>query len=413
MKKKWLILWLVLTLFLSTFLGTVAGFWAGRASLSSSPFLQSLNSRFFGSRLSDNQNQSGQAATDNTVAVVEKTSPAVVSVIVSKDLPNIQYYSPWSNSPDLFQQFFGQDFNQPAPQTAPNSGTQKQEIGSGSGFIVSADGLIVTNKHVVFDDQADYTVLTNDGTKYPAKILAKDPLNDLAILKIDAKNLPTLNLGDSSQLKVGQPVIAIGNALGEFTNTVSTGVVSGLSRSVTASNPEMASSENLVGLIQTDASINPGNSGGPLLNSAGEVIGVNVAVAQGAQNIGFALPINQVKASIESVKVSGKIVRPWLGVRYVMVTPDVVKAEKLSVDYGALLVPGASSAEPAVISGSPADKAGLKANDVILEVNGQKIDQNNILASVISGFKPGDAITLKIWRQGAAKDIKVTLEEMK
>ncbi len=345
------------------------------------------------------------------ISAVEKISPAVVSIIVSKDLPIIEkyYYDPFGS--DFFQQFFGDDFENffGVPQYKQN-GTEKREIGGGTGFIVSQNGYIVTNKHVVYDEEADYTVITNDGTKYDAQVLARDPITDVAILKIDGDNFPTVELGDSSKLKVGQTVIAIGNALGEFSNTVSTGVISGLSRSITAGGGGL--SERLSGVIQTDASINPGNSGGPLVNLAGQVIGINTAMAAGAENIGFAIPINEVKNTIKSVQENGRIVRPWLGVRYVQITPEIAKENKLNVDYGALIVRGEKRTDLAVIPGSPADKAGLEENDIILEVNGQKIDEKNPLVKVISQFKPGDEITLKILHKGEEKEINVTLEEM-
>jgi len=255
-------------------------------------------------------------------------------------------------------------------------------------------------------------VLMNDETKYPARVLARVSLSDLAVLKIDKQNLPTVELGDSANLKVGQSVIAIGNALGEFRNTVSTGVISGLARSVTAGGAGIGS-EQLINVIQTDASINPGNSGGPLLNIAGQVIGINTAMAQGAQNIGFAIPINEVKNTIDSVKRNGRIVRPWLGVRYAMVNKEVADANKLPVDYGAIIVRGQNQTDLAVIPGSPADKAGLQENDIILELNGRKITEKNPLANIVAKLKPGDEITLKVLHQSKEKTVKIKLEEMK
>ncbi len=348
------------------------------------------------------------------ISAVEKVSPAVVSIIITKDLPIIErYYSDPFGGSDFFRQFFGDDFGDffRTPQYR-RKGTEKREVGGGTGFIVSSDGYIITNKHVVLDEEAEYTVLMNDGSKYDAKVLARDPVNDLAVLKVDKKDLPTVELGDSSELKVGQTVIAIGNALGEFRNTVSTGVISGLSRSITAGGGGIGS-ERLIGVIQTDASINPGNSGGPLLNIAGQVIGINTAIAQGAQNIGFAIPVNEVKNTYESVKKYGKIVRPWLGVRYVQINKAIAESNKLDVEYGALIIRGEERTDLAVIPGSPADKAGLVENDIILEVNGKKIDDKNPLAKAIGKFKPGDEITLKVLHKGEEKEVKVKLEEMK
>ncbi|OGF18455.1 hypothetical protein A3I35_00610 [Candidatus Falkowbacteria bacterium RIFCSPLOWO2_02_FULL_45_15] len=341
------------------------------------------------------------------VDAVEKVNPAVVSIIITKDLPKLEqfYYNPFGDDP-FFRDFFGNDFLVPGTR---QNGTQKQEVGGGTGFIISAEGLIVTNKHVVTDEQAEYTVLMNDEKKYPAKALARDPVNDLAILKIDAKDLPTVELGDSSDLKVGQSVIAIGNALGEFRNTVSVGVISGLARSITAGGAGV--SEELTNIIQTDAAINPGNSGGPLLNIAGQVIGINTAVAQGAQGIGFAIPINEVKNSIETVKQEGKIVRPWLGVRYVRLTEDIATQNNLAITEGALVIRGEQRTDLAVIPGSPADKAGIAENDIILEVNGEKLTGKNILAKEVGKYKPGQEITLKVWHKGETKDVKVRLGE--
>ena len=340
------------------------------------------------------------------IKAVESASPAVVSIIISKDVPIIEQcpYNPFSDLPPEFQQFFSQqfEFNQPCQK-----GTQKQEVGGGSGFIISSDGLIATNKHVVLDEKADYTVFTNDGKKYSAQVLARDPARDLAIVKIKASDLPVVKLGDSSTLKLGQTAIAIGNALGEFRNTVSVGVVSGLARSITASGGGFT--EKIEGLIQTDAAINQGNSGGPLLNLKGEVIGINVAMASGAQNIGFAIPINQVKQGIESVKRSGRIISPYLGVRYLLVTPELAQKEKLPVDYG-VLVKGNEDGT-AVLTNSPADKAGLKAEDIILGINGEKISTDNPLASIIQRYSAGDALTLKILRAGKEISLQATLEE--
>jgi serine protease Do len=353
------------------------------------------------------------------INAVHKVSPAVVSIIISKNLPNLpQYNDPFGQ--DFFNQFFGNNFpgmfnqgqSQNNNQQNSSGGTTNQEIGGGSGFIITGDGYIVTNNHVIIDPAADYTVLMNDGKKYPAKVIAQDPVHDIAVLKINVNNLPTVQFGDSSNLQVGQSVIAIGNALGEFRNTVSTGVVSGLARSVTAGDAGIGS-EQLVNVIQTDASINPGNSGGPLLNIVGQVIGINTAIAQGAQNIGFAIPINEVKSTIDSIKKNGRIIQPWLGVRYVLINQAIAQANKLSVDYGAIIVRGQTQTDLAVVPGSPADKAGLVENDIILEINGQKITENNPLANLIASFKPGDEITLQVMHQGKEKSVKVKLEEAK
>ncbi len=339
------------------------------------------------------------------IAAVKKASPAVVSITVSKNVAIIENcpFNPFPDLPREFQQFFGDDFfgfSQPCEK-----GTELREIGGGSGFIVAEDGLIVTNRHVVSDTAASYTVFTNDGKKYSAKVLARDSAQDLAVLEIDARGLKVLTLGDSSSIELGQSVIAIGNALGEFRNTVSVGVISGLSREITASDGRRA--ETISGVIQTDAAINPGNSGGPLLNLRGEVIGINTAIVSGAQNIGFAIPINKAKRDISSVKTTGEIQTPYLGVRYMLVTEELAKKERLLADYGALI--RGNEEGPGVESGSPADKAGILAEDIILEVNGKKIGDDNGLGEIISELQVGQSASFKINRKGKILNITVKL----
>ncbi len=342
------------------------------------------------------------------VDAVKAASPAVVSITVSENVPVIEQcpYNPFGDLGPQFQQFFG---GQVPNLTQPcNTGkTQLQAVGGGSGFIISPDGLILTNKHVVSNPNASYSVLTNDGKTYVAKVLARDPNQDLAVLKINATNLPTVKLGDSNSLELGQTAIAIGNALGQFSNTVSVGVVSGLSRTVTAASPDTGAQETITGVIQTDAAINPGNSGGPLLNLQGQVIGIDTAIASGAQNIGFAIPIDDAKHDISSVETTGKIQSPYLGVRYLPVTPALATQQNLPVSAGAL-VRGDSSG-PAVIPGSPAAKAGIQAEDIITQVNGQAIDATHDLASIIDQFGVGQTITLTVNRGGKTIALSVTL----
>jgi len=336
---------------------------------------------------------------------VEKVSPAVVSIIVSKDLPKIEQYwgSPFGDEDNNF-------FNFRVPMQRQN-GTEKKEIGGGTGFIISTDGMIVTNKHVVSDQEAEYTVLMNDGTKYEASILAQDDTNDLAVIKIDEKDLPIVELGESSNIKIGQSVIAIGNALGEFRNTVSVGVVSGLSRSITAGSGMSGQTEQLTGVIQTDAAINPGNSGGPLVNLQGQVIGINTAIVANAQNIGFAIPIDDIKGSIESINKYGKIRKPYLGVRYVMINGSMQSKNNLPVDHGALIARGESIEDLAVVPGSPADKVDIRENDIILEIDGIELNQENTLADIIKKQKIGEKVKFKILSRGETKEIAVTLED--
>jgi serine protease Do len=348
------------------------------------------------------------------IETVKKANPAVVSIIITKDVPIIERYyeeSPFNNP---FGDFFGDDFFSPFSFRLPKyreKGTEKKEIGGGSGFIVSSDGLIITNRHVVDNKDVEYTVFTNDGQKHIAKVIALDPINDIAVIKINKTDLPFLEFADSEQIEVGQSVIAIGNALGEFRNTVSVGVISGLARSVRAGNG-FGQSEQLEGVIQTDAAINRGNSGGPLLNLSGQVIGVNVAMAVGSENIGFALPSNLVKTVVNSVKESGKIVRPFLGVRYIMINEEIKEKNKLQVDYGALIVRGETREELAVMPGSAADKADIEEGDIILEVDGLKVGDGRSLALIIASKQVGDEIELKILRKGEEIMIKAKLQEM-
>lgn len=338
------------------------------------------------------------------VLAVQRASQAVVSVTISKNVPIIENcpYSPFSDLPPEFREFFG---DIPQLSRPCERGTELREVGSGTGFIISEDGLILTNKHVVADTEASYTVFTNDGKKYDAKVLARDPVQDLAIVKIEARNLPTVILGDSDRVELGQTAIAIGNALGEFRNTVSVGVISGLARNVTASSGRDV--EQIRGVIQTDAAINPGNSGGPLLNLRGEVIGINTAVASGAQNIGFAIPVNKAKKDIQSVKAGKGIEVAYLGVRYLPITPAIKEKQKLPVDYGAL-VRGTDEGPP-VEPDSPAARAGVRGEDIILAVNGKKITKDIALADIIAEFRVGETVTLRVMRGGAVISLTATL----
>lgn len=344
------------------------------------------------------------------VDVVEKVNPAVVAITISKNVPVYERY--YEQLPSPFEDFFGSDFfgGFTIPQLR-QKGTELRKVGGGSGFLVSEDGYIVTNRHVVDDENAEYTVFMNDGEKYDAEIIARDPVLDLAVLKIKGSNFPYLPFGNSDNLQVGQSVIAIGNALAEFRNTVSLGIVSGLSRSIVASDIH-GNTEALDQLIQTDAAINQGNSGGPLLNLFGEVIGVNVAVASGAENVGFAISGNSVKNVVESVKKTGKIIRPYLGVRYIPITEEIREKNKLSINYGALVQRGEEPGDLAVIPGSPADKAGIVENDIILEVDGVKLQNEKNLAGIIRTKTVGDTVQLKILHRGEEKIVTVTLEEM-
>lgn len=331
------------------------------------------------------------------IRAVKESSPAVVSIVISKDVPIIEKYL--EVGPFGIESKYRQ------------KGTEEKETGGGTGFIVSEDGLVLTNKHVVLDEEANYTVFTNDGRKFPAKVLAIDPVEDLAVLKIEQENntlFPVLKLGNSDNLEIGQAVIAIGNALAEFRNTVSTGVISGLGRKITASGGSFV--ETLEDVIQTDAAINKGNSGGPLLNLKGEVIGINTAMAIDAQSIGFAIPINKAKKDIEQVKTIGKIVYPFLGIRYILINEKVKQEYGLSIDYGALIVDGGPG-KPAVWPDSAAERGDLKEGDIVLEFNNEKITFENTLAKIIMKYNPGDEVVLKILRDEQEIIINVVLDE--
>jgi S1-C subfamily serine protease len=317
------------------------------------------------------------------IDVAEEVSPSVVTVSMQTSPQRILQFNPFSGFTSSIQ------------------GGQPQDIGSG--FIVSKDGLIVTNKHVVSEVNAQYKVITKDDKEYEVKKVSRDPANDIAILKIEASNLKPVEIGDSTNLKVGQFVIAIGTALGEFRHTVTTGVISGLGRGITTGSPFEGYAEKLDDIIQTDAAINPGNSGGPLLNSAGQVIGVNVAVAQGANNIGFALPVNIVKEALREFTANGGFSqKAYLGVEYQMITQ--ANAILNNVPQGAYVVQ--------VVTGSPAEKAGINHGDIITKIDGEEINEKGGgLSKIISKKRGGDKVEVEIWRAGEIKKLQVTLSE--
>jgi serine protease Do len=339
------------------------------------------------------------------VSIAKKVCPAVITVIVSKDLPKAENFYSFP--------FGGKEFIMPAPPAGGKDKkikTQKTQIGGGSGFIISEDGYVFTSNHVVADTTADYTVIVDPKHKYPAKVLSRNPINDTAVLKIDKNELPCLELADSNEIELGEEVVAVGNALGEFTDTLSAGIVSGLSRFITAFGGIDHQMQNLRGLIQTDAAINPGNSGGPLVNMEGKVIGINTAMIVGAQNIGFAIPINYAKKDWEEVKKFGKIIMPFLGVKYVLISKELAEANKLPVADGALVV-REQLGEPPVVKDSAADKAGIKEWDIILECNDQKITMKNPLAHILQKCKIGGQTDFKVLRDGKELILKAKLEE--
>lgn len=339
----------------------------------------------------------------DVIDVVSAADPAVVSIVITKDVPKMEQILNQDGRMSPFG-IFG--WNTPRYQ---QNGTEEREIGGGSGFVVSRDGYIVTNAHVVNDKDAKYTVLFNDESTYDATVVAADDVLDIAVLKIDAKDLTYLEFGDSDLVKVGQSVVAIGNALGQFRNTVSVGVVSGLSRSITAGNDN--GSELLSDVLQTDAAINPGNSGGPLLDLSGRVVGVNVATSSGGENISFSLPSNAVKATVASIQKNGRVVQPYLGVRYVVLNEAYAEANNLPVTDGALVIRGDDGKTLAVVPGSPADKAGIEENDIIIAVDDVMLDDMHPLASVLRQKAVGDMVRLKILHDGVEKTVSATLAE--
>lgn len=334
------------------------------------------------------------------VSIAKKVCPAVITIVASRNLPEIEEF--------YFLPFKGEKIAFPKKL----KGSQKTKIGGGSGFVVSKDGYILTCNHVVEDKEADFTVIVDPDHKYQAQVLDKDPLIDMAILKIQGNNFPYLSLGDSDKLELGEPVLAVGNPLGEFEDTLSSGIVSGLSRKINASSGFGSNVTPLRGLIQTDAAINPGNSGGPLVNMRGEVVGINTAMIMGAENIGFALPINYIKDDLKEVKKEGKIKRPYLGVKYIILNKEISKTNKIEVDYGALIV-REMFGESAVAKDSSADLAGLKEYDIILELNKEKITQDNSLADMVAKYEIGDRVVLRVLREGKEIQLETELKERK
>lgn len=274
----------------------------------------------------------------------------------------------------------------------------------GTGFVVNEDGTIITNQHVVSDQTADYTVVSEDGQEYAVLEILRDDLNDIAIIKIDLQEgkLTPLVLGDSDALLVGQDVVAIGTPLGQYAGSVTTGIISGLDRSVTASSGWFGSTaKTYEGVIQTDAAVNPGNSGGPLISSQGEVIGINFATTAGADNISFAIPINRVKSRLEEYRTFGKFIRPYLGVTYQMIS-EYEALYYADVVAGALIL--------RVDPESPAYEGGIRRGDIIIEFGEEIVDRS--FADIIQEHEVGQAIDVTVYREGSEEDLTVTLGEM-
>lgn len=345
--------------------------------------------------------------TNNFVSVIKKVLPATVTIVVSKKMGDIEKEAT-EHFPEIPTWLKRRELGLLRQQT-DKSGMLK--VGSGSGFIVDPSGIVVSNRHIVSEPRNAYTVITTDGKKYRAKILARDPLSDIAILKIeDAGALPFLSLGDSTHAELGDPVITVGNALGMFQNTVSKGIVSGLSRAITAQIDAYSPVQEIHGLIQTDAAINPGNSGGPLINQEGKVIGINVAIIQGAQNIGFALPINTLKKDLDDLKRYGRIRQPFLGIHYITINEPVQRQLKLPVDHGALVI-SPSPYMKSVIDKSPAAIAGIKEHDIIMECNDKLIGAENPFGEMLEKCDIGATIRLKIMRKNKILTIIPKLAE--
>lgn len=323
---------------------------------------------------------------DTSIAsIVSKVTPAVVSIISETRSSG-------------YSLFFG-------------SGTSQS---AGTGMIVSSDGYVLTNKHVI-EGASKVQVVTSSGDTYDdVDIVGEDPLNDVAYLKINgAKDLPTITLGDSKSIAVGQPVLAIGNALGVYQNSVTQGIISGTGRSVTASDSSGSNSETLTDMLQTDAAINPGNSGGPLVNAAGDVIGINTAVSTSANGLGFAIPISATKGMLKRIMEDGKAERAYLGLTYITVTAEVAKEAKLSVTHGAYIYNNSSRSGEAIVKNGPADKAGIKTGDVITKVGNIEVGRAGSISTLIGEYKVGDTVQLTYVRDGKENTTKVTLEAYK
>jgi serine protease Do len=341
------------------------------------------------------------------VETIKKVMPAVVSIAISKNISDVKKeisaFAPLAKKNGAKGLKFSDILSDSRGMV---------NVGGGSGFVVSPEGLIVTNKHVISDTKAEYAVITNDGESHPAVIMTRDPIYDVAILKIKAAGLPVVKLGDATRLELGESVIAIGNALGIFRNTVSLGIVSGLSRAITAQADPKTPPQEMRGLIQTDAAINPGNSGGPLVNMDGKAIGINAAVVFGAQNINFAIPVNAVSRDLEDLRRFGHIRRPYLGVRYIVIDQNLKAKMGLPVGYGAL-VTGEGPRDHAVVPKSPADRAGIKEGDIILECAGKKVETNRPIQDILDGMKVGQELYMKILRKGKEFVTKIIPAERK
>ena len=337
------------------------------------------------------------------IRAIKKALPAVVSIVGNKQLPKKK------GEPSQFWGLF-EDKKTPFNISSQLKKDSKK-ISSGSGFIITNDGIIATNSHLISPLVEEYRVILNSGDEFAAKIMATDFLNDLVFLKVEAKGLPIIELGDSEKLELGQTAIAIGTALGEFQNSVSVGVVSGLSRFISAKSMISGKVSKLRGLIQTDAAVNPGNSGGPLINLSGQAIGINTALVFGAENIGFAIPVNHLKEDLREIKKYGKIRKPYLGVRYLLLNSNLKQRNSLPVGYGALVISEDLPDDKAVIPNSPAEKAGIKEFDIILKCQNQEITEKMPLEEILKRLDNLKEVEFEILRKDKRLFLKATIEE--
>ena len=378
-----------------SFLAGIVGSFAGIAVIASSTTMQQalgITTGDSGISVSPRMESVTVKEDSGVIDAVKKVTPSVVSIVYTRDVQVINpFLSPFGNE----------------------GSTVEQEQGGGTGFVITSDGLIATNRHVADIDGAKYSVITADGKKFDADVVSKDPVYDFAILRIDAKGLPTVEFGDSDELEIGQRVIAVGNTLGEFQNSVTVGVLSGKERTIEATNQSGSSVQSIDNLLQTDAAINEGNSGGPLVNLRGQVIGINTATAAKgqAEGVGFAIPINSLKTAIDSISKYGKIVRPYIGIRYATVDKKIAAIKGMKEARGILVIGDETQSLPAVVSGSPAEKAGIKEGDIILKLNGSSIDQSNSFVELLNKYNPGDEVKLSIVRNGEEKTLVVKLGE--
>lgn len=353
---------------------------------------------FFGGWLGSKQNTNETAVEKQQVVL--KTQGQVISKLASSAGPSV--VSIETTTQGVANSFFGQ--------------RATEQVGAGTGIIISDNGTVITNRHVVPAGTTDVAIVLSDGTRLDdveviGRTSKQDSL-DVAFLKIKdtkGKTLSPARLGDSGKMQVGDPVVAIGNALGQFENTVTSGIISGHGRSVQAVSEDGSEAENLENLFQTDAAINQGNSGGPLMNLDGEVIGINTAVASGSENIGFAIPINDVKGMVEGAITEGKLERPYLGVVYISITADLAKEYNLKSEQGAYIPAASEINQDPLVNGGPAEKAGLKERDIIIKIDDKVIDRKHSITSLLGKRSVDDTVKLTVIRDGREQTIDVKL----